>query len=517
LVAKAKEVKVKNNNNGSKGVKIYKVDNAQQKEEKKTRREKVIEKFLIVLIVILAIAAIFSAIQTFFPNLFGKFSLGGELAARVNGKTITMEQLNTEYNRLPDQYKYFITKEAFLAQIIDESLLIQEAEKQGVMVSDKELDENLNTFMQTSNLTQDKLDAVLKEKKLTYNELRALVKNQLMVDKLFEKSITSKINVTTDLARKYYDENPDTFKTPETVTVRHILIGLANRTAEEADVRANDVLKIIKDDKSNFCALVPQYSDDAGSVDNCGEYTFGKGQMVAEFESRAFNQSAGDVSIVKTDFGSHILWTINKTADKIMPFSEVVDQITKVLSDQQEKMLYSQLIADLRGKAKIVNYLEEKAKAEQAKQNATAQAQPQPTVIEPIETVAENKTTAETPVTEETEIKTEVTPPVVKETTTVVVQPQQPQLSFVDCLVAKEAILYGASWDSSTKTQKGYFGSDVSKIKYVECGVERDYRAQTADCDEAGIQAYPTWVVDGKKHLGIQSPEQLATLTGCKV
>jgi hypothetical protein len=336
-----------------------------------------------------------------------------------------------------------------------------------------------------------------------------------MVDKLFEKSITSKINVTTELARAYYDENPETFRIPESVTVRHILIGLANRTADEAEDRADDVSKLIKADKSNFCELVEANSDDAGSVDNCGEYTFGKGQMVAEFEERSFSQEIGEVSIVKTDFGSHILWTINKTAEGAMPFSEVVDQITQVLSNQQEKMLYSQLVADLRAKAKIVNYLEQ-AKAEEAEKNETAEAPV--TVIEPAETETE------TPVEEEAEA--EVTPPAEEEeqeaepveeeeetTPTVVIEPS---VSLAECLADKDAKLYGAFWDSSTKTQKGYFGAEFSKISYVECGVEGDYRAQKAECDAAGIQAYPTWVIDGKKYLGIQAPDQLATLTGCE-
>ena len=534
-MAKNKKNGIKITNNG-KGLKVYKVENVQQKEEAKKRREKTIQTFLIVLIIILAIAAIFSAINTFFPDLFGKFSLSGQLAARVNGVPITVAQMDQDYERLPMQYKYYITKEAYLKQLIDEVLLTQEATKQGFSVSEKEVDDSLNTFMKESNVTPEKLNDVLKQKNLNYEQLRLLVKNQLLIDKLLQKEVKDKVNVTDAQALQYYNDNPSTFKVPETVTARHILVGLVNRTQEQAKAKAQEIFTYLKNDKSNFCDLVTLYTDDSGSSEKCGEYTFPKGQMVPEFEKAAFEQGVGNISIINTTFGYHIIWTINLTPEKIMPFADVKGQIITVLQGQQEKMVYSDLVANLRAKAKIINYVEQQAQKELAK-NATTQKQAAPGKGAAANTQVNVVVPAQKNVTNEineTQAAAEVSGAQVSgeqgqlgnETITgaaevtqeqPVAQPMpQPQLGFTECLKSQGAVLYGAYWDSSTKKQKELFGADAANVNYIECGIQGDYRAQADICQQAGIQAYPTWIIGNDKYVGIQEVAQLATLTGCK-
>jgi hypothetical protein len=525
LAKKEKNI-AKEDGNSSKGLKVYKVNGNAPKEENKKRRDKNIQTFLIVLIIILAIAAIFSAIQTFFPNLLGKISLAGELAANVNGKLITVQQLNEEYDRLPLQYQYFITKEAFLGQLIDEALLTEEAAKEKLSVSEKEVDDSLGTFMKDNNLTQENLSVILNQKKLTQQELRNLIKNQLLIDKLLEQNVKNKVNVTTAQALQYYNDNPGTFKVPETVTAKHILIGLINRTNEEAKKKAEEVLAQLKDDKSNFCELVKKYSDDSGSMDNCGEYTFPRGQMVEAFEKTAFEQGIGKLSLVNTTYGYHIIWTINKTPEQLVLFKDVEDQINLILSNQQQKQLYSDLIAGLRAKAKIINYLEKKAEEnkteaaaqQETQQNASSAAtQTQVTIVEPAEkegAAEEKESLAEQ---EELENETQQAVEEVTEEKPAVQPVQETKLGFADCLTSQGAVLYGAYWDSSTKKQKDYFGIDVAKINYIECGVPNDFRAQAGICEEAGIQAYPTWIVKNEKYMGIQELKQLATLTRCEI
>lgn len=530
--------------NGNKGLKVYKVETAQQKEEARDRRNKTIKTFLIVLIIILAIAAIFSAINTFFPDLFGKFSLSGKLAAKVNGVPITAAQLDAEYARLPLQYQYFYTKEAFLKQLIDEVLLAQEASRQGFSVSQQEVDESLNTFMQENNVTPDKLNEVLVQKNLNYEQLRSLVKNQLLIEKLLAKEVREKANVTEEQALKYYNDNPETFRMPEMVTARHILIGLVNRTLEQSKLKAEEVLGMLKSDKSNFCDLVVLYSDDSGSNENCGEYTFPKGQMVPQFEDAAFNQGIGNISIVNTTFGYHLVWTTNLTLESVVPFSDVQEQITAVLQSQQEKMVYSDFITGLRGKAKITNYYEQELLEEQAKnatdatatagaavqesqeqqsqetaESAEAAAKTQVNVVASDETVEITELPEESveAAEEQEEIGEEAEEAIEEVIEEEPAQAQPAELGFAECLKSKGAVLYGAYWDSSTKKQKEYFGVDAVNINYVECGIQGDYRVQAEICKEAGIQAYPTWVIGNDEHMGILDISQLSTITGCKV
>jgi peptidyl-prolyl cis-trans isomerase C len=119
---------------------------------------------------------------------------------------------------------------------------------------------------------------------------------------------------------QYYGEHQSEF---EEVRVRHILISTqppqptspdaAKKgeqpkapSKEEARKKAEEVLAKARKGE-DFAALVKQYSDDPGSKDKGGEYTFSHGQMVAEFEQAAFNLKPGEISLVETQFGFHII------------------------------------------------------------------------------------------------------------------------------------------------------------------------------------------------------------------
>jgi len=202
-------------------------------------------------------------------------------------------------------------------------------------VSEQEVDDSIEAFMQDNNVTSERLDDILKEKGLTYAELRSLIGNQLLIDKLLEQVVKDKINVSTAQVLQYYNDNPNTFRIPYLVTARHILISIDNRTEEEAEERANMVLELVMNDTGRFCSYVWLYTDDSGSAETCGEYTFPRGQMVEEFENRAFDQAIGEISLVKTSFGYHILQTVNKTPEQLIPFRDVQEQITLILEQSR--------------------------------------------------------------------------------------------------------------------------------------------------------------------------------------
>lgn len=549
MAKKKKTVKKKTSAN-SNGIKVYKVNGPSKNEKARQRRDRNIQTVLVVIIIVLAIAAIFSAIRTFAPDLFGKFSLSGELAAKANGVPITMERLNADYDRLPLEYKYYVTKEQFLDQLINEVLMIQEAGRLGLSVSEEEVDERIDAFLQDNNMTQEQMDELLKERKLSQDGFREMVKNQELVDKLLEEVVNSQVNVTTAMALQYYNDNPETFEVPELAAAKHILISLAEMSEEEAEERAKLVFEKLEDDNSNFCDLVEEYSDDSGSLGKCGEYTFPRGQMVEEFEDRAFEQDVDEVSIVQTRFGFHILLTTNKTTKQLIPFDDVQEQITLVLEQQQEKMLFSDLIVKLKDEAEIINYLEEaeeeevieKVVEEEAveapEEEAEEEAPEEETTTVSVTIVEEEKEVEEIEeelVEEQEELEEEV-PEVIEEVEEVVEEEEEPEeevveeepeeeeveeepvidMSLAECLTSKGVVLYGAFWDSSTKNQKNAFGASIDDITYVECGVEGDFRAQAIECSDAGIQAYPTWVIDDVKHMGIMTGDQLSALSGCE-
>lgn len=76
-----------------------------------------------------------------------------------------------------------------------------------------------------------------------------------------------------------------------------------------------------------------------------------------------------------------------------------------------------------------------------------------------------------------------------------------------------DATMYGAYWCPHCADQKAMFGDAASTLNYVECDPEGE-NAQPQRCRDAGIEGFPTWKINGELYPGVQSLEQLATLSG---
>lgn len=103
---------------------------------------------------------------------------------------------------------------------------------------------------------------------------------------------------------------------PDSAKTRHILIpfiGASRAPADakpkaEAEALADSLLTVLKSDKSKFSEFVTEYSTDQGSVNNEGRYDwFAYDRMVPEFRDFAFEGKTGDLGVVETAFGLHII------------------------------------------------------------------------------------------------------------------------------------------------------------------------------------------------------------------
>ena len=101
-----------------------------------------------------------------------------------------------------------------------------------------------------------------------------------------------------------------------TVNVRHILISTSDSvTAEDARSQIEEIQAEYEEDptEEHFAELAETYSSDTGSNTNGGLYeNVAPGQMVEEFNDWIFadNRQAGDVGIVETDYGCHLMYFV---------------------------------------------------------------------------------------------------------------------------------------------------------------------------------------------------------------
>jgi len=128
--------------------------------------------------------------------------------------------------------------------------------------------------------------------------------------------------------RKDYAAKQDTFRTPERVQARHILIKSDASNDAAMKAKAEGILKQIQAG-GDFAKLAMENSDDPGSKAQGGELGFiVKGQTVPEFEKAAFSLQPGQTSgLVKTNYGYHIIQVEKHEQAHLASFEEVKGQL----------------------------------------------------------------------------------------------------------------------------------------------------------------------------------------------
>lgn len=139
---------------------------------------------------------------------------------------------------------------------------------------------------------------------------------------------------------------------PDSVKTRHILVpyvGVAGsqgvtRTKEDAKKLADSLAAVVKADRSKFSDLAKEFSSDPGSKDNGGEYDYHPyNQMVPEFNDFEFENEVGDIDVVETVYGYHIIEILGQKgssnvvkvatiARTIEPSEETIDNVFNTTS-----------------------------------------------------------------------------------------------------------------------------------------------------------------------------------------
>jgi peptidyl-prolyl cis-trans isomerase D len=138
--------------------------------------------------------------------------------------------------------------------------------------------------------------------------------------------------------RQEYQDNLDSYRSPERVKVRHILIKTQGKPKEEAPklkAKAEALLTELQHG-GNFAELAKKNSEDPGSAEKGGELGWiVRGQTVPNFEKTAFSLKPGELSgLVDTEYGYHIIQVEEKENARTQSFDDVKAQIMLDLKKQ---------------------------------------------------------------------------------------------------------------------------------------------------------------------------------------
>ena len=298
--------------------------------------------------------------------------------AKGKGILITRNQLDEELVRIkssaaaqgrmlpPD------LEQQVLDGIITRQLLLAKTTEADKAKGKELFDANLQKIKTTQKLTDDefnqKLSAQLRLMGMTRQEWEKQGTERATLPLVLEREL--KITVTDEQTRKFYDENPAKFEQPEQVRAAHILIGTRDKAtgAELTDEQkaakkksAEDLLKRARAGE-DFAKLAKEYSEDPGSKDNGGEYTFPRGQMMPEFEAAAFSLNTNQVSdVVTTSYGYHVIKLYEKIPAKKVEFAKASPDIKEYLQQQEIQKQFPAYNEKLKKEADV-QILDEKLK-----------------------------------------------------------------------------------------------------------------------------------------------------------
>ncbi|MBW7473350.1 peptidylprolyl isomerase [Paenibacillus oenotherae] len=266
-----------------------------------------------------------------------------EVVATVNGDDITKADL---YKSLVE-----VGGEQTLDNLIQETLINQEADKAGVKITEADINKEIDSIKERFGGSEEELTKQLQSSGMTIETLKKQLAPQLTMRKILEPKVT----ITDDEIKQFFDENKAQFDTVEQVKVAHILLA----TKEEAEA----VLKQLKEG-ADFAQLAKEKSTDPGSKDNGGEYDFfPRGTMHEPFEDAAFNLKKDELSgVVQTDSGFHVIKLLDRKDAHSATLEEKKEEVKDIIMNNKTYEMSQTWLKDLNDKAKITNNLKDEKK-----------------------------------------------------------------------------------------------------------------------------------------------------------
>ncbi|MDX2267030.1 MAG: peptidylprolyl isomerase [Bryobacter sp.] len=311
-------------------------------------------------------------------------SLPADVAASVNDKPITYADLDKQFafqfadaaQRASDDQLTF-QKLEFLRVLIDNEIMLQKAEKLSLLATDADVEAKLNEMK--APYTQEEFQKQLTARKMTVDDLKAQIRRELSIEKLFNKEIRSLINITDQDIKDYYNANKSNFNLPQPqYHLAQILVtpfedpnvrNLKNDQAKNDEQARRKIMMIDQAIKSgqDFGALASNYSEDPNTSANGGDLGFiseaDLEKANPELRKLIVSLPAGGVSqIIKTQEGYRILKVLSKepAGQRDLGDPRVQQGIREALVTRKDQLAKSAFYEAARNDAKVVNAFAEK-------------------------------------------------------------------------------------------------------------------------------------------------------------
>ena len=312
---------------------------------------------------------------------------GGDVMASINGRKIYRTEVDKYYanqtagsDQQPTGEQSVSLRLSILNELIETEILMQRAEKLGLLATDEEVDRKLNEIK--SPYTAEEFNKRLQDKKISLEDFKRDLRRSLTRDKVLNKEITSRINITDQDVTNYYNEHKAEFNLIEAQyhLAKIMVSGVGNaqvhnlqNSKAQNDVEAHKKIQMIAnhlDSGDDFATLAMNYSEDPETSNNGGDLG-----MAPESALKNADAATRD-AVMKLKPGQYtpVIPIINPTnrqpaaymivkliakepaGQRDLNDPRVQQAIRQQLRDRREQLLKAAYYESLRDDAKVTNY-----------------------------------------------------------------------------------------------------------------------------------------------------------------
>jgi peptidyl-prolyl cis-trans isomerase SurA len=309
-----------------------------------------------------------------------KQAVSDNVAATVNGRVITYSDLDKYYQSRytasgtrPSDDQMQIQKLEVLRTLVDNQILLQRAEKLGLMATDAEVDVKFTELK--SPFTQEEFQRQLAARKMSADDLKSQIRQDLSIQKLINKEITSHIAITDKDVADFYNANKSSFNFPEPqVHMAQILVtpapdpsvvNLKNDKAqndEQARKKIDGIMARLRQGE-DFAIVAQNFSEDPNTAQNGGDLGFVPESALEkanpDLRKAVMAMSPGQITpVIRTAEGYRILKVISKepAGQRELSDPRVQQNIREILRNRKDQLLKAAYYEIARNEAKVVNY-----------------------------------------------------------------------------------------------------------------------------------------------------------------
>jgi peptidyl-prolyl cis-trans isomerase SurA len=324
-------------------------------------------------------------------------SPGPDVWAVVNGKPITREEVEKYYRtglaansqRQPSDDESLGLKLNIVEELINNQILLERAKALGLEPTEAEVQAKVAEVKGQS--TDEEMAKQLSARGLTVDDLKSDLRRQLTLQKVIDREITSKISITDQDLRDFYDRNRAQFNVPEPhYRIAQIVVtsrkepGPVNRRHDDAgspDEARNKIAMIVNQLKggADFAQLAQDLSEDPSAA-NGGDVGYQPESVLKQDPrlAQTFLKLApgGMTDVLPDQSGFRILKMIARepAGERAFGDPQVQQSIRAAVRNNKEQVLRNAYLATVRDEAKVVNYLARQVVESSGKMPATPPA-----------------------------------------------------------------------------------------------------------------------------------------------